>query len=474
MTEFNDVRAVILAGGSGTRLWPLSRLQAPKQFLRLTGEDTLLEATVRRLAPGIDNSQILVVTNEQTATGEGFRALTPFEKILEPAARNTAPAIGVAALKFRLDGIDPVMVVLPSDHLISDVPAFQDALGVAIAAAREGKLVTFGIRPTAPETGYGYIQAGGVGRLRPVTAFREKPDLATAKVFLAAGDHFWNSGMFVWRASAILREIELALPDLHRALAAIESDARSPGSLDEAIKRHFAEAPSISIDHGVLEKSTRLFMVPGDFGWSDIGSWDAVYDVAHKDENRNALQGNVLAIDCTNTLIRSQNRLVAAVDVDDVSVIETPDAVLVTRRGASQNVRKVVEELARRSASEHILHVTVQRPWGSFTVLESGPGFKIKRIEVRPGGRLSLQRHKHRSEHWVVISGEATVTAETSVSTLRANESTYIPIGSRHRLENLGSEVLQIIEVQVGSYVGEDDIERFEDQYGRVKQAPSP
>src|SRR5258708_2159325 len=331
MTEFNDVRAVVLAGGSGTRLWPLSRLQAPKQFLRLTGEDTLLEATVSRLSPGIDKSQVLVVTNEQTATGEGFRALAPFERILEPSARNTAPAIGVAALKFRLDGIDPVMVVLPSDHLIRDVPAFQDALGVAIAAAREGKLVTFGIQPTAPETGYGYIQATGREGLRPVRAFREKPDLATAKAFLASGDHFWNSGMFVWRASAILREIETALPDLHRVLAALESDAKSSGSLGDAIKRHFSSAPSISIDHGMLEKSTHLFMVPGDFGWSDIGSWDAVYDVADKDENSNALQGNVLAIDCSNTLIRSHNRLVAAVDVDDISVIATPHPVPATR-----------------------------------------------------------------------------------------------------------------------------------------------
>ena len=467
MTEFNDVRAVVLAGGSGTRLWPLSRLQAPKQFLRLTGEDTLLEATVSRLSPGIDNSQILVVTNEQTATGEGYRALAPFEKILEPAARNTAPAIGVAALKFKLDGIDPVMVVLPSDHLIRDVPAFQDALGVAIAAAREGKLVTFGIQPTAPETGYGYIQATGRDRLRPVRAFREKPDLATAKALLASGDHFWNSGMFVWRASAILREIEMALPELHRVLVAIEADAKSPGTLDLAIKRHFPSAPSMSIDHGVLEKSVRLFMVPGDFGWSDIGSWDAVYDVADKDENRNALQGNVLAIECSNTLIRGSNRLVAVVDVDNITVIETPDAVLVTHRGASQGVRKIVDELARRSAPERLLHVTVQRPWGSYTVLEAGPGFKIKRIEVNPGGRLSLQSHAHRSEHWVVIEGTARVTCGDRTYELRRNESTFVPIGMRHRLENLGADLLRMIEVQVGERVDEEDIVRYEDHYGR-------
>ena len=467
MTEFNDVRAVVLAGGSGTRLWPLSRLQAPKQFLRLMGEDTLLEATVSRLAPEIDNSQILVVTNEQTATGEGFRALGPFEKILEPAARNTAPAIGVAALKFRLDGIDPVMVVLPSDHLIRDVPAFQDALGVAIAAAREGKLVTFGIQPTAPETSYGYIQATGREQLRPVRAFREKPDLATAKAFVASGDHFWNSGIFVWRASAILREIEAALPDLHRVLAAIESDAKSWCGLDGAVKRHFSSAPSISIDHGVLEKSTHLFMVPGDFGWSDIGSWDAVYQAASKDENGNATHGNVLVIDCKNSLIRSDKRFVAALGVENITVVDTPDALLISSHGESQKVRQIVDELTRRSASEHLVHLTVSRPWGTYTVLEAGAGFKIKRIEVRPGGRLSLQSHKFRSEHWVVVSGTATVTRNEERYRVRMNESTFVPMGAKHRLENLESESLQIIEVQVGARVDEDDIERFDDSYGR-------
>lgn len=475
MTEFRDVRAVVLAGGAGTRLWPLSRLQAPKQFLRILGEETLLEATVSRLAPLVGRSQVLVVTNEETASGEGYRILEPFEKILEPVARNTAAAIGVAALRYRMEEIDPVMVVLPSDHLIRDVPAFQEALAVAVDAAAEGKLVTFGINPTSPETGFGYILGAGDGRLRPVSAFHEKPDRETAQRFVASGKYFWNSGMFVWRASAILREIEVALPQLATTLAAIQEEARSGGSLESAIRRHFASAPSISIDHGVLEKCAHLFMVPGNFGWSDVGSWDAVYEVADKDEQRNAMQGNVLAIGCRNVLIRSQDRLVAALDVEDIAVIETPDAVLVTRRGSSQDVRKIVDELARRSAPEGLLHVTVQRPWGSYKVLEEGPGFKIKRIEVRPGGRLSLQRHRHRSEHWVVLSGEATVTSGSEVSKLLANESTHIAIGSIHRLENRGSAPLHIIEVQAGSYVGEDDIERLDDQYGRVKHtAPTP
>ena len=470
MPKFQDVRVVVLAGGSGTRLWPLSRLQAPKQFLRLMGEETLLESTVSRLYPLIQNSQVLIVTGEETARGEGHRVLEPFEQLLEPAPRNTAPAIGIAALRYRLENLDPVLVILPSDHVISDVPAFQSALAVAIDAAETGMLVTFGISPTAPETGFGYIEASGMQPVRPVVSFHEKPDRATAEAFVAAGNHFWNSGMFVWRASAILREIEKAIPKLAAVLDTIGKEAKTKAGLAPAIKRHFADAPSISIDHGVLEKCGALFMVPGQFGWSDVGSWDAVYDAAEKDSRQNAIQGNVLAIDCRNTFMRSHGRLIAAVGVEDVSVIETPDAVLIARRGSGQNVRKIVDELARRSATEHVLHVTVQRPWGSYTVLEEGPSFKMKRIEVRPGGRLSLQRHKHRSEHWVVISGEATVTSGEKVSVLRSNESTFIPAGTKHRLENQGDAPVQIIEVQVGSYVGEDDIERFDDQYGRVTQ----
>ena len=466
------VRAVVLAGGSGTRLWPLSRLQAPKQFLRLTGDETLLDATVARLAPLIGRDEVLVVTSRETATGEGYRVLEPFEKILEPAARNTAPAIGVAALRYRLEGIDPVMVVLPSDHLIRDVPAFQAALAQAIEAAAGGRLVTFGIHPTGPETGFGYIQAEAGSGLRAVRAFHEKPDRATAERFVASGEYYWNSGMFVWRASAILEEISRTLPALSRVLDRIAATAAERG-LAEAIIEHFGESPSISIDHGVLEKSGRLFVVPGQFGWSDVGSWDAVHDVAAKDADDNAVQGNVVAIECRNTLIRSEGRLVAAVDVHDVAIIETRDAVLVTSRGSSQKVRQVVEELARREAPEHVLHVTVQRPWGTYTVLEEGPGFKIKRIEVRPGGRLSLQSHEHRSEHWVVVSGQATVTCGNDAWVLRPNQSTYIPMGTRHRLENQGAEPLAIIEVQVGPYVGEDDIRRYDDQYGRLPE-PAP
>jgi len=462
-----NVRGVILAGGSGTRLWPLSRAQSPKQFSKLLGEDTLLEATVARLQPLVPRENVLIVTSEETASGEGFALLEPFEKILEPVARNTAAAIGVAAVRCRMDGGDPILVVLPADHFIRDVAAFQSSLVKAIAVAESGKLVTFGIVPDRAETGFGYIEAGEGDGVASVRSFREKPDRATAETYLASGRHYWNSGIFVWKTSAILAEIGTALPSLARALEKIAAASTDAASFAAAVKAHFAEAPSISIDHGVLEKSRNLAMVKAEFDWSDVGSWDAVFDVSDKDPGHNVLQGNVLAIRCNRTFVRSHGRLVAAVDLQDISVVETRDAVLVMRRGSSQGVGEVVMALSERSATEHLAHVTVRRPWGAYTVLEEGPSFKIKRSELRPRGRMSLHRHRHRSEHWVVISGEARVTRGDEVETLRANQSTFIPPGTKHRLENPLDTPLHIIEVQVGSYVGEDDIERFDDQYGR-------
>ncbi len=469
-------RAVILAGGSGTRLWPLSRMSLPKQFLSLDGKasETLLEATVSRLSPIVERDGVLIVTGAAAAKGEALVHLSAFNTLLEPAARNTAAAIGLAALKFELDGTDPVMIVLPADHVIRDVPAFQHCLHTAIAAAHEGKLVTFGIQPTHPETGFGYIKThteSGKSAGQPllkVHSFKEKPNLETAQQFLRDGGYYWNSGMFVWRASVIRAAIARTLPALDTTLNAIASAVKSGENLIDAINTHFPTAPNISIDHGVLEKAGELYVVPADIGWSDVGSWDAVFDIAEKDTHGNATQGNVVAVDCSNTLIRSGKRLVAAVGVSDLSIVETADAILVSKRGESQKVKDVVDAVKAKGGTEHVEHVTVRRPWGSYTVLEEGPGFKIKRIEVNSGGRLSLQSHKHRSEHWVVVSGMATVTNGDQILTLKPNESTYIPIGAKHRLENLGNEAVQIIEVQVGAYVGEDDIQRYEDLYNRI------
>ncbi len=468
-----SIRAVILAGGSGTRLWPLSRQQMPKQFLCLDGELSLLEATVARLDPVIPRENVLIVTSESSAKGEAFVPLAPYEKLLEPAARNTAPAIALAATHFLARGEDPVMVILPADHVIRDVPAFHRCLRLAVEAAEEGKLVTFGIQPTGPETGFGYIKATVNGETLPrVERFKEKPDAATAAAFLAEGGWYWNSGMFVWKASAIMEAVEAALPDLAQIMSTIkQTRSVDPVNFSErwqqALREHFPRCPSISIDHGVLEKSRNLYLVPAEIGWSDVGSWDAVHEIAAKDAQGNSAQGNVLAFDCKDTLVRAGKRVVAAVGVEGVSIVETPDAVLVAGRGASQDVKKVVEALAARSAQEAVVHLTVRRPWGTYTVLEEGPGFKIKRIEVNPGGRLSLQSHDRRSEHWVVVAGEATVSLNGDTKTFGVNESTFVAVGTRHRLENRGAEPLHIIEVQVGPYLGEDDIHRYDDQYGR-------
>ncbi len=471
------IRAVILAGGSGTRLWPLSRQSLPKQFVSLFSDKTLLEETVARLSPILARGDVTIVTAASSATGEAKIHLAPYDLLLEPCPRNTAPAIAIAALKFIAEGSDPVMVVLPSDHMIQDVPGFQAALRQAIAEAETGKLVTFGIKPTRAETGYGYIQAGvktADSASVPVASFKEKPDVKTAQAFLDDGGYFWNSGMFVWRASTILSAIAAHLPELNKTIEKIRGTVAAGAPVNAAIEAHFASAPSISIDHGVLEKiassstGPRLALIPADIGWNDVGSWDSVQDLAEKDADGNTLRGNVLSHGSRNIQVQGGKRLIAAVGLEDLSIIDTPDALLVTKRGESQGVKHIVEALQKRKGSEHIEHTTVQRPWGSYTVIEEMPGCKIKLIEVKPGGRLSLQSHDHRSEHWVVLKGTATVTCGERVTDLEPNESTFIPIGTKHRLENRGTAAVQIIEVQVGSYVGEDDIKRYDDQYGRA------
>ena len=488
----NQVYAVILAGGSGSRLWPLSRQHLPKQFLALDGEFSLLKTTINRLMPTIGEQNVLIVTQEALAKGEAYHALLPYQSLFEPIGRNTAPAIAIAAAYLVAEGKDPVMVVLPADHVIKDEAGFRKHLDTAIHAAQNGKLITFGIVPTRPDTGFGYIKARGPrteerglsGEARlgstqhsapstqssvlDVERFTEKPNLTTAQAFLNEGGYYWNSGMFVWRASVILAEIQRYLPAVYQIAQTILDETHAGVPFQKSLEKHFAEMPSISIDYGVLEKSDKVSLIPCDIGWNDVGSWQAVHEISSKDENGNALQGNVIAVDCKNSLIRAEKRLVAAIGVEDLCVIETADAVLISKSDQTQRVREVVDALQDKGATEHVCHTKVNRPWGSYTVLEEDPeGFKLKRIEVAPGARLSLQSHRQRSEHWVVVSGTATVTNGEEVITVYKNQSTYIPIGTKHRLENLGKEPLHIVEIQVGDYLGEDDIQRYEDNYGR-------
>lgn len=465
----SKAHAVILAGGSGSRLWPLSRQHLPKQFLALDGKTSLLQTTINRLAPTIQGKDVLIVTQESHAKGEAYHTLLPYQSLYEPVGRNTAPAIALAAAYLTAGGDDPVMVILPADHIIKDEVLFRERLNTAIAAAENGGLITFGIRPTRPDTGFGYIKTAREMRsgVYPVERFTEKPDLATAERFLAEGDYYWNSGMFVWKASVILEEIRRHVPEVHRVTRDILAEA-ARGDFQQAAMTHFAAMPAISIDYGVLEKSDKVVLIPCDIGWNDVGSWQAVHEISEKDGDGNAIQGNVIALGCKDSLIRSEKRLVAAIGVEGMCIVETPDALLVASKDQTQRVREVVEVLQARGATEHVSHTRVNRPWGNYTVLEEGrEGFKIKRIEVAPGGRLSLQSHGRRSEHWVVVSGTATVTRGEEVITVHRNQSTYIPMGVKHRLENRGAEPLRIVEVQVGEYLGEDDIQRYDDQYGR-------
>jgi mannose-1-phosphate guanylyltransferase/mannose-6-phosphate isomerase len=463
-----EVFAIILAGGSGSRLWPLSRRDLPKQFLALEGDESLLQTTIDRLSPIISAQNVLVVTQETHAKGEAYHALLPYKSLFEPVGRNTAPAIALAAAYLTRDGADAVMVVLPADHVIKEKISFQKHLQSAIGVANTGKLVTFGIKPTRPDTGFGYIKTYMDGEVQDVELFTEKPDLSTAQHFLSTGNYYWNSGMFVWRASVILAEIRQYLPEVYQIIQDILVESRRGGSFQEAVEKYFSAMPSISIDCGVLENTTNVSLIPCDIGWNDVGSWQAVHEISHKDQFGNVLRGNVIAFDCKNNLIRSEKRLVAAIGIENLCIVETADAILISRSDLTQQVREVVDVLHQRGASEQICHAKVNRPWGSYTVLdEDSGGFKLKRIEVAPGTRLSLQSHQHRSEHWVVVSGVATVTNGDHVVEIHKNQSTYIPMATRHRLENRGTEPLHIVEIQVGSYLGEDDIQRYEDNYGR-------
>ena len=467
---------VILCGGSGTRLWPLSRSGFPKQFLVLGHDSQSLfqQAVARLLALGGDNIEVarpLVVGNEE----HRFMVLDqlrdmraePQAVILEPMGRNTAPAVTLAALQALEAGADPVMVVTPADQTVTDEAAFTAALRRAVSAAGDGAVVILGIAPDKPETGYGYIRADGA----TVAQFVEKPDLATAQKYLAQGGYYWNAGMFVLKASVWMAALERFRPDIASACRAAFAGRSTDAAFVRPDKAAFAAVPSESVDYAVLEKCPGVLdirMEPLAAGWNDLGAWDAVWQVTPKDAAGNAQVGDAIVQDCRNTLVHATSRLVSVIGLDDVVVVETPDAVLVARRERSQDVKNVVNQLGREQRGEHALHRKVHRPWGWYDSIDQGPRDQVKRIMVKPGASLSLQMHHHRAEHWIVVTGTAEVTVGDKVILLAENQSTYIPLGEKHRLRNPGKVPLELIEVQSGSYLGEDDIVRFEDTYGRV------
>ncbi|CCH11135.1 mannose-1-phosphate guanylyltransferase/mannose-6-phosphate isomerase [Stenotrophomonas muris] len=465
----SSIQPVILSGGSGTRLWPLSREAYPKQFLPLAGELTMLQATWKRVAP-IAARGPLVIANEEHrfVAAEQLQQVgaEPAAIILEPVGRNTAPAIAVAALEATRDGGDALLLVLPSDHVINNETAFRSAVQAAAAAAEAGKLVTFGIVPTGPETGYGYIKAADGQGLRAVERFVEKPDLGTATRYVSSGQYYWNSGMFLFKASRYLQELECFQPAMLAGSRQAWQQARRDADFTRLDKEAFTAVPSDSIDYAVMEKTADAVVIPLDAGWNDVGSWTALRDVSQQDGDGNAHQGDVIAIDCRNTYAYAQ-RLVALVGLDDVVVVETDDAVLVGKADRMQEVKTVVAQLKAEGRSEATWHRKVYRPWGAYDSIDNGERFQVKRITVKPGGTLSLQMHHHRAEHWIVVSGTAEVTRGDEVILLSENQSTYIPLGVTHRLRNPGKLPLELIEVQSGSYLGEDDIVRFEDTYGR-------
>jgi mannose-1-phosphate guanylyltransferase/mannose-6-phosphate isomerase len=488
------VQPVVLSGGSGTRLWPLSREKYPKQLLPLIGDDSLLQATVRRTEGiGAELTAPMVVCNEEYrfVIAEQLRLMgKPGTIVLEPIGRNTAPALTLAALAAAAgDGSDPVLLVMPADHVILDTEAFCAAVRHGAALAALGHVVTFGITPDTPETGYGYIQGGqplpadtadGSGA-RLIARFVEKPDLATAQGYLAEGSYLWNSGIFMLRASVWLAAIGACRADILSACQSAWDGAARDGDFVRVDKVAFAACPSDSIDYAVMERITSNsrggadaiaglptgVVIPLQAGWSDVGAWDALWQVLPKDADGNVAQGDVMLQDCRDTLALSNSRLVACVGVSDLVVVETPDAILVAHKDRTQEVKKIVDTLKQRGRLEGQMHRKVFRPWGWYDSVDAGARFQVKRIVVKPGGTLSLQMHHHRAEHWIVVSGTAKVTRGEETFLVSENESTYIPLGTTHRLENPGRVHLEMIEVQSGAYLGEDDIVRFEDVYGR-------
>jgi mannose-1-phosphate guanylyltransferase/mannose-6-phosphate isomerase len=480
MSASISIQPVIMAGGSGTRLWPLSRAGFPKQFLSLSGDDTLFQQAVARLiglaAADIAVQAPLIVGNAE----HRFLALEqlreqgvePAAVILEPVGRNTAPALTLAALAACESGADPVLVVSPADQTVTHGAAFTTALQEAVRGAADGTIVILGIEPATPETGYGYIRSVAGDGLQKVAQFVEKPDVATAARYLAEGGYTWNSGMFVLRASAWLKALAQFRPDILAATQAAWTGRTPDERFIRPTREAFLAVPAESVDYAVMEhcpgSAFDIRMVPLDAGWSDLGAWDAVWQVADKDAQGNSAVGDVMFEDSRNTLVHATGRLVTTIGLDNIVIVETADAVLVADRDRSQDVKKVVARLDKGSRTEHAVHRKVHRPWGWYDSVDSGARFQVKRIMVKPGATLSLQMHHHRAEHWIVVQGTAEVTCGERKMILTENQSTYIPLGETHRLANPGKLPLEIIEVQSGSYLGEDDIVRFEDTYGRI------
>lgn len=474
------IQPVILCGGSGTRLWPMSRGGYPKQYLKLTGELTLVQQTAKRL-DGVERiaAPLVVTNNEQRfLVAEQLRqaGIEPTAIVLEPVGRNTAPAIAVAAQFAMREAGDALLLVLPSDHVILNESVFVELVHAASAIANDNRLVTFGVEPTCAHTGYGYIRAGAElgaqSRAHAIEAFVEKPDAATAERFLSEGGHYWNSGMFMLRASAYLKELERLAPEIAEASSQSLELAKTDNDFIRLDADTFQRCPNVSVDYAVMEKTDRAAVIAAaDLGWNDIGSWTALADIADADDDGNGLFGDVLVDGMSNSYVRAEHRMVAAIGLDNVVIVETADAVLVAHRGKAQDVKKIVERLNASGRHESVTHRRVVRPWGSYEGIDQGERFQVKRIVVNPGAQLSLQMHHHRAEHWIVVKGTAVVTNGGEEIILSENQSTYIPLGVTHRLRNPGRIPLELIEVQSGAYLGEDDIVRFEDTYGRVNAA---
>ena len=466
------IQPVIMAGGTGSRLWPLSRDLMPKQFLKLEGDTTMLQATVQRLQ-GLDALPPLVICNEEHRfiAAEQLRQISQLDHniILEPAGRNTAPAIALAAMTAVKKGQDPLLLVLAADHMINDCHTFRQVVLDAAKFAAQDHLVTFGIVATAPETGYGYIKRGAeYSAAYAVQQFVEKPDLATAQVYVNSGEYYWNSGMFMFKASVYLAELQQHRPDIYHACQQAMAEVDPDLDFIRVNKAAFLACPDDSVDYAVMEKTSKAIVVPLDAGWSDVGSWSSLWEVSAKDNQQNVHKGDVLSVGSQNNYVFAETGLVATVGLENIIVVQTKDAVLVAAKDKVQDVKAIVQQLKAAGRTEHRIHREVYRPWGKYDSIDNGSRYQVKRITVKPGEKLSIQMHHHRAEHWIVVSGTANVTVDGKDTLLSENQSIYIPLGAIHALENPGKIPLELIEVQSGSYLGEDDIVRFSDRYGRA------